>query len=91
MSYVYTFLFISLFNLYNLLENRYSRFFVYLKALNLAVNGKVAEYMVPSLKNIDNFLKEWNIEIEDKRELFLGIANVLKESKRYRNKELNHF
>lgn len=84
LSYVCTFSSTSLFNLYNLLENPYSRFFVYMKALNLAVNGKVAEHIIPSLKKIDSFLKEWNVEIKDKRELFLGVANVLKESKRYR-------
>lgn len=70
-----------LFNLYNLLENPYSRFFVYMKALNLALNGKATEHIIPSCKKIDSFLKEWNIDIKDKRELFLGIANVLKESK----------
>ncbi|KAL5741426.1 hypothetical protein ACOSP7_028158 [Xanthoceras sorbifolium] len=70
-----------LFNLYNLLDNPYSRFFVYMKALNLALNGKVNEHIIPSFKKIDSFLKEWNIDIKDKRELFLGIANVLKENK----------
>ncbi|KAI9153147.1 hypothetical protein LWI28_006718 [Acer negundo] len=70
-----------LFNLYNLLENPYSQFFVYMKALNLALNGKVTEHIIPSFKKIDSFLKEWNIDIKDKRELFLGIANVLKENK----------
>ncbi|KAK2663237.1 hypothetical protein Ddye_001811 [Dipteronia dyeriana] len=70
-----------LFNLYNLLENPYSRFFVYMKALNLALNGKVTEHIIPAFKKIDSFLKEWNIDIKDKRELFLGIANVLKENK----------
>ncbi|KAK3212415.1 hypothetical protein Dsin_017121 [Dipteronia sinensis] len=70
-----------LFNLYNLLENPYSRFFVYMKALNLALNGKVTEQIIPSFKKIDSFLKEWNIDIKDKRELFLGIANVLKENR----------
>ncbi|KAJ0099703.1 hypothetical protein Patl1_21689 [Pistacia atlantica] len=70
-----------LFNLYNLLENPYSRFFVYVKALNLALSGKVTEHILPSFKKIDSFLKEWNIEIKDKRELFLGIANVLKENR----------
>lgn len=70
-----------LFNLYNLLENPYSQFFVYMKALKLAVNGKVTEHIIPSFKKIDSFLKEWNIDIKDKRELFLGIANVLKESR----------
>lgn len=70
-----------LFNLYNLLENPYSRFFVYMKALNLAVNGKVTEHVLPSFKNIDNFLAEWNLGIKDQRELFLTISNVLKESK----------
>ncbi|KAK9116081.1 hypothetical protein Sjap_015028 [Stephania japonica] len=70
-----------LFNLYNLLENPYSRFFVYMKALNLAVNGKVVEHIIPSFKRIDNFLKEWNIGTLDQRELFLAIANILKDNK----------
>ncbi|KDP27264.1 hypothetical protein JCGZ_19963 [Jatropha curcas] len=70
-----------LFNLYNLLENTYSRFYVYLKALNLAVSGKVTEHVIPSFKKIDSFLKEWNLEVKDERELFLSIANVLRESK----------
>lgn len=70
-----------MFNLYNLLENPYSRFCVYMKALNLAVNGKVTEHIIPSFKKIDSFLKEWNLGIVDQRELFLTISNVLKESK----------
>ncbi|XXG71714.1 hypothetical protein AAC387_Pa07g0978 [Persea americana] len=70
-----------LFNLYNLLETPYSRFFVYTKALNLAAEGKVAENIIPSFKNIDSFLKEWNIGILDQRELFLSIYNILKENK----------
>lgn len=73
----------SMFNLYNLLENPYSRFFVYMKALNLAVNGKVIEHIVPSFKKMDSFLKEWNLGVQDQRELFLTISNILKESKRY--------
>ncbi|KAL8124688.1 uncharacterized protein LOC141718546 [Apium graveolens] len=70
-----------MFNLYNLLENQFSRFFVYMKALNLAVNGKVIEHVVPSFKKIDSFLKEWNLGVQDQRELFLSVSNILKESK----------
>lgn len=70
-----------LFNLYNLLENPYSRFFVYMKALNLAMSGKVTELVLPSFKNIDSFLTEWNLGIKDQRELFLTISNIIKESK----------
>ncbi|KAL6011168.1 hypothetical protein ACLOJK_001612 [Asimina triloba] len=70
-----------LFNLYNLLENPYSRFFVYMKALNLAVNGKVTENIIPSFRKIDNFFKEWNIGALDQRDLYLMIYNILKESK----------
>lgn len=54
-----------------------------MKALELAVSGKVTESIVPSFKKVDSFLKEWNIEIKDQRELFLAIANVLRENKRY--------
>ncbi|KAL7094631.1 hypothetical protein ACP275_11G116000 [Erythranthe tilingii] len=70
-----------LFNLYNLLENPYSQFFVYMKALNLAINGKVTEHIVPSFKKMDNFLREWNLGVNDRRDLFLKVANVLKDSK----------
>ncbi|KAJ9173178.1 hypothetical protein P3X46_016341 [Hevea brasiliensis] len=70
-----------LFNLYNLLENTYSRFYVYMKVLNLAASGKVTEHVIPSFKKIDSFLKEWNLEVKDQRDLFLGISNVLRESK----------
>lgn len=72
----------SLFNLYNLLENPYSQFFVYMKALNMAISGKVTEHVVPSFKKMDNFLREWNLGVNDKRDLFLTIANILKDSKR---------
>ncbi|KAK1267880.1 hypothetical protein QJS04_geneDACA006921 [Acorus gramineus] len=70
-----------LFNLYNLLENPYSRFVVYTKALDLAVEGKVTESVIPSFKKIDSFLKEWNIGTLDQRALFLSISNILKENK----------
>ncbi|KAF9624535.1 hypothetical protein IFM89_011709 [Coptis chinensis] len=70
-----------LFNLYNLLVNPYSKFYVYMKALSLAVNGKVSEHIVPSFKKIDSFLREWNVGTLDQRELFLTISNILKENK----------
>ncbi|KAL7221446.1 hypothetical protein ACSBR1_023412 [Camellia fascicularis] len=70
-----------MFNLYNLLENPYSRFFVYMKALDLAVNGKVSEHIISSFKKMDYFLREWNIGIQDQRKLFLTISNILKDNK----------
>lgn len=82
-SHVSYFSLSSLFNLYNLLEGPDSRFFVYMQALNLALNGKVVDHIVPSFKKIDSFLKEWNIGVKDQRNLFLTIANLLKENKRY--------
>ncbi|KAJ0249819.1 Eukaryotic translation initiation factor 3 subunit M [Hirschfeldia incana] len=78
-----------LFNLYNLLDHPYARFQVYMSALTLAVEGKVAEYIVPSFKKIDNFLKEWNIDTKDQRQLFLAIANVLRENKSLVKESLN--
>ncbi|KAL3636544.1 hypothetical protein CASFOL_018843 [Castilleja foliolosa] len=70
-----------LFNLYNLLENPYSQFFVYLKAFNLAISGKVTEHVIPSFKKMDSFLRDWNLGVKDRRDLFLAISNVLKDSK----------
>ncbi|KAF2612668.1 hypothetical protein F2Q70_00009519 [Brassica cretica] len=70
-----------LFNLYNLVDHPYARFQVYMKALTLAVEGKLAEYVVPSFEKIDSFLKEWSIDTKDQRQLFLAIANVLRENK----------
>uniref|UniRef100_M1DEN2 Cop9 complex subunit 7a n=1 Tax=Solanum tuberosum TaxID=4113 RepID=M1DEN2_SOLTU len=71
----------NLFNLYNLLENPYSHFFVYIKALNLAINRKVAEHFLPYFKKIDSFLKEWNLGVKDLRGFFLKMSNILKETK----------
>ncbi|KAH6803046.1 Proteasome component domain protein [Perilla frutescens var. frutescens] len=79
-----------LFNLYNLLENPYSQFFVYMKALNLAVSGKVTEHVVPSFKKMDDFLKEWNLGTKDKRDLFLTVANILKDSKSSAKESLDY-
>ncbi|XP_014514754.1 eukaryotic translation initiation factor 3 subunit M isoform X1 [Vigna radiata var. radiata] len=70
-----------LINLYNLLETPYCQFYVYMKTLNLAVDGKVTEFIIPSFKKIDHFLKDWKIGIPEQRELFLAISNILKENK----------
>ena len=70
-------------NLYNLLETPYCQFYVYMKVLTLAVDGKVTEYIIPSFKKIDSFLKDWTIGIPEQRELFLALSNILKENKRY--------
>ncbi|KAK8947515.1 hypothetical protein KSP40_PGU019400 [Platanthera guangdongensis] len=70
-----------LFSLYNLLEDPRSRFFVYIKALNLAVNGKVTESIIPSFKMMDQFLQEWNIGKDEQRDLFLTISNILRDNK----------
>lgn len=70
-----------LFSLYNILGNPYGKFLVYKRALKLAINGKVAELIMPSFKRIDTFLKEWNIGATEKRELYFGMTNVLKDIK----------
>ncbi|KAJ0798386.1 putative proteasome component (PCI) domain, winged helix DNA-binding domain superfamily [Helianthus annuus] len=70
-----------LFNLYNLLENPYSRFIVYKNALKLAKEGKVIEHIFPSFRKIDSLLKEWDLGVQDQRELFLAISNIFKEHK----------
>ncbi|XP_031107838.1 eukaryotic translation initiation factor 3 subunit M-like [Ipomoea triloba] len=72
-----------LFNLYNLLADPYSRFLVYKKALNLAISGKATEHVLSSFKKLDNILKEWDLGVEDQRELFLTVSNIMKEHKGY--------
>ncbi|KAH0665108.1 hypothetical protein KY285_026314 [Solanum tuberosum] len=52
-----------------------------MKALNLAINGKVVEHILPSFKKIDSFLKEWNLGVKDHMGLFLKISNIMKKSK----------
>ena len=74
-------------SLYNLLETPYCQFYVYMKLLNLAVDGKVTEHIIPSFNKIDNFLKDWKIGIPEQRELFLAVSNILKENKRYSRSE----
>jgi len=82
LKYIFLSFLYSLINLYNLLETPYCQFYVYMKTLNLAVDGKVTEFIIPSFKKIDNFLKDWKIGIPEQRELFLAISNILKENKR---------
>ncbi|KAM7510166.1 hypothetical protein LguiB_009041 [Lonicera macranthoides] len=70
-------------------ENPYSRFYFYMKAFNLAANGKIVEHVILSFRKMDSFLKEWNIGIQDQRELFLSISNIWKEQKSFLQLELN--
>ncbi|KAI7744776.1 hypothetical protein M8C21_005132 [Ambrosia artemisiifolia] len=70
-----------LFNLYNLLENPYSQFVVYMNALKLAKEGNVIEHIIPSFRKIDSLLKEWDLGVQDQRDIFLAISNILKEHK----------
>eukprot|EP01018_Ginkgo_biloba_P038217 Gb_32931 [translate_table: standard] len=70
-----------LFNLYNMLDHPYSKFLVYRRALKLAVNGKVADLIMPSFKKMDTFLREWNLGTNDQRDLFLSVSNILKDNK----------
>lgn len=70
-----------LFNLYNMLDNPYSKFLAYKRALKLAASGRIADLIIPSFKKMDIFLKEWNIAKSDQRELFLTISNILKDNK----------
>ncbi|EPS68962.1 hypothetical protein M569_05806 [Genlisea aurea] len=76
-----------LFNLYNLLDIPYSKFYVYIKALNLAISGKVTEHVLPSFKKIDTLLREWNLGVKDQRDLYLTITNILKNNKSSSSKE----
>ncbi|KAM7510162.1 hypothetical protein LguiB_009037 [Lonicera macranthoides] len=71
-------------------ENPYSRFYFYMKAFNLAANGKIVEHVILSFRKMDSFLKEWNIGIQDQRELFLSISNIWKEQKRTGGDVLEH-
>ncbi|KAH0636098.1 hypothetical protein KY290_036518 [Solanum tuberosum] len=52
-----------------------------MKALNLAINGKVVEHILPPFKKIDIFLKEWNVGVKDHMGLFLKISNIMKKTK----------
>ncbi|KAG6541293.1 hypothetical protein Mapa_017346 [Marchantia paleacea] len=70
-----------LFHLYNMLATPYGRYVIFKRALKLAILGKVTELIVPSLKRLDTFIKEWNIGNSEKRELYLTATNVLKETK----------
>lgn len=60
-----------------------------MNALKLALAGKVVEHIIPSFKMIDSFLKEWDLGVQDQRDLFLAISNILKEHKRYRGYRYN--
>ena len=62
-----------------------------MKALLLALAGKGVDHIIPSFKKIDSFLKEWELGVQDQRELFFAIAKVLKEHKRYNDDRYSFF
>ncbi|KAK1296496.1 hypothetical protein QJS10_CPB15g01388 [Acorus calamus] len=70
-----------LMHLFNVTKNPYSRFFVFKKALDLNVEGKITDYITPLCRDADKFSKQWKIGTLDQRALFLSVSNVLKDKR----------
>ncbi|KAL2941921.1 Eukaryotic translation initiation factor 3 subunit M, partial [Bienertia sinuspersici] len=49
------------------------------EVLEIVKLRKVTEHIIPLLEKIDHYLKEWNLRVQDQREVFLAIFNNLKE------------
>ncbi|XP_062185661.1 uncharacterized protein LOC133889197 isoform X3 [Phragmites australis] len=80
-----------LFSLYNLLPSPYGKAYIYKRALELATAGKAAEFIIPSFKNIDNFVSDWGIGNLEQRELFLAVTRILKDQKGCDNMSKEYF
>ncbi|GAQ92403.1 hypothetical protein KFL_010070030 [Klebsormidium nitens] len=70
-----------LFFVYNQLKHPYGRYAVYVKALEVARDGKAPEQVIPTLRKLDALIKEWAIGGKEQRGLFLLATQILREGK----------
>eukprot|EP00243_Klebsormidium_subtile_P003068 TRINITY_DN16214_c0_g1_i1.p1 TRINITY_DN16214_c0_g1~~TRINITY_DN16214_c0_g1_i1.p1 ORF type:complete len:415 (+),score=133.81 TRINITY_DN16214_c0_g1_i1:212-1456(+) len=70
-----------LFFVYNQLKHPYGRYAVFVKALEVALEGKAPELVIPTLRKLDTLIKEWAIGGKEQRGLFLLGTQILREGK----------
>jgi hypothetical protein len=66
---------------YNQLKHPYGRYTIYAKALGMALEGKVPELVIPTLRKLDALVKEWAIGVKEQRNLYLLATKILREGK----------
>lgn len=72
-------------NLYNNLERTSpSRFDVYQAIVAVAANGEEVDVLIPSLSQLDKWLVEWNVNVDEKKEIYLRLTDVLGAYKKYK-------
>ncbi|KZF26864.1 eukaryotic translation initiation factor 3 subunit M [Xylona heveae TC161] len=63
--------------IFNILpSNNESRYHVFLAVLRVIKSSASFDALRPQLKNLDNWIAQWEVDEEDQRKLFLGIADV---------------
>lgn len=69
----------SLSNLYNNINaNSPCRYDVYIAIIKVAVKAEEMESLLPHLTSIDRWVREWGINVEQQRALFLVLSEALK-------------
>jgi translation initiation factor 3 subunit M len=80
-----------LFFVYNQLKHPYGRYTIYAKALGMALEGKVPELVIPTLRKLDALVKEWAIGVKEQRNLYLLATKILREGKTKDSKDAFNF
>eukprot|EP00742_Colponemidia_sp_Colp-10_P001987 GILJ01002122.1.p1 GENE.GILJ01002122.1~~GILJ01002122.1.p1 ORF type:complete len:409 (-),score=87.80 GILJ01002122.1:142-1320(-) len=66
-------------NVFNIFDRKSSALFdLFLKTVDFAAQTQNAQLLVPHLKNIDNFVVDWNLSVDQQKTLFLSLSQVLR-------------
>eukprot|EP00741_Cyanophora_paradoxa_P015634 tig00020903_g15091.t1 len=68
--------------LFNRLTEAAARHAAFKQLLSFAVSSKYTEVVVPYARDADNWVSEWQLPLDQTRELYILAANVLKEADR---------
>ncbi|KAI9818218.1 MAG: hypothetical protein M1827_000843 [Pycnora praestabilis] len=67
--------------IFNILQpDNETRYHVFLAILRVVKSSNSFDQLKPQLKNLDNWLVQWEIDEEDQRKLLLGIADVAEDA-----------
>eukprot|EP00959_Pyramimonas_sp_CCMP1952_P002231 46274-Pyramimonas_sp.AAC.1 len=65
-----------LLSLFNMVEYPYGKYTVFMHLIRYAQKAQVAELLLPSLKKVEGWVKDWGLGSEESRALYLAVANL---------------
>lgn len=63
-------------SLFNMMQYPYGKFMAFLQILNFALHTQMADSLLPAIKKVEVWVKEWGVGVEESRALYLAVANL---------------